>query len=60
MKGILKSSKRKQRLYKTFLKNKTLKNEIRYKEYRKLFETILNANLKNITIQNKSWNIKTT
>ena len=36
-KGILKSSKTKQRLYDKFLKSKTFEHEIRYKKYRKLF-----------------------
>ena len=39
-KGILKSSKRKKRLYEKFLKNKTYSNEINYKTYKNLFETI--------------------
>ena len=56
-KGILRSSKRKQGLYKRFLKNRTSKNKIRNKEYKNLFETIKRKS-KNITIQNKWWNIK--
>ena len=51
-KGIRKLSKRKQRLYEKLLKNRIPKNEIRYKGYKYFYET--NANLKNITIQNKS------
>ena len=39
-KGILKSSKTKQRLYYKCLKSKTYEHEIRYKNYRKLFESI--------------------
>ena len=39
-KGILKSSKTKQRLYDKFLKSKTYEYEISYKNYRKLFESI--------------------
>ena len=39
-KGILKSSKTKQRLYDKFLKSKTDDHEISYKNYRKLFESI--------------------
>ena len=39
-KGILKSSKRKQRLYEKFLKNRTPKNETRNKEHKNLFERI--------------------
>ena len=41
-KGLRKSSKRKQRLYENFLRNKTAKNEIIYKTYRNNF----NKNLK--------------
>ena len=39
-KGILKSSKTKQRMYNKFLKSKTNEHEISYKNYRKLFESI--------------------
>ena len=39
-KGILKSSKTKQRLYDKYLKSKTYEHEISYKNYRKLFESI--------------------
>ena len=39
-KGILKSSKTKQRLYDKFLKSKTYEYEISYKNYRKLFGSI--------------------
>ena len=39
-KGILKSSKPKQKLYEEFLKNRSIQNEKIYKNYRKLFETI--------------------
>ena len=39
-KGILKSSKQKQRLYEKFLKNRTAQNEQVYKTYKNLFETI--------------------
>ena len=37
-KGLIKSSKKKQRLYQKFLKNKTLANEQKYKKYKALFE----------------------
>ena len=37
---IRKSSKRKQRLYEKFLKNRNEKNELEYKTYKKLFESI--------------------
>ena len=39
-KGIAKPSKKKQRLYEKFLKNRTPKNEETYKTYKNLFETI--------------------
>ena len=39
-KGIKKSSKRKQKLYKKFLKKKSPKNEIECKDYKQLFEKI--------------------
>ena len=39
-KAIAKSSKRKQKLYEKFLKNRSIQNEKIYKDYRKLFETI--------------------
>ena len=39
-KGIAKSSKKKQRIYEKFLKNRTPKNEETYKTYKNLFETI--------------------
>ena len=39
-KGIIKSSKRKQRLYEKFLKNRTEKHELAYKTYKRLFESI--------------------
>ena len=38
--GIKKSSKRKQRLYEKFLKNRSQKTELEYKNYKSLFETI--------------------
>ena len=39
-KGIVKLSKKKQRLYENFLKNRKPKNEETYKTYKNLFETI--------------------
>ena len=39
-KGLLKSSKRKQNLYKKYLKYKTFTNERKYKMYKNLFEKI--------------------
>ena len=46
-KGIMKSSKMKQKLYDRFLKNKTYQNETTYKNYRKLFEAIKTKAKKN-------------
>jgi len=45
-KGILKSSKIKQRLYNKFLKKKTLRNETNYKNYKRLFESIIKRSKK--------------
>ena len=39
-KGVEKFSKRKQRLYEKFLKNRNDKNELEYKTYKKGFESI--------------------
>ena len=39
-KGLLKSSKRKQKLYETFLKKRTSRNESIYKAYKSLFESL--------------------
>jgi hypothetical protein len=44
--GILKSSKRKQRLYNKFIKKRTLKNEINYKNYKRLYESVLRRSKK--------------
>ncbi|XP_065658504.1 uncharacterized protein LOC136083020 [Hydra vulgaris] len=38
--GLLKSSKRKQKLYDKYLKKKTYKNEMTYKNYKNIFEKI--------------------
>ena len=38
--GIAKSSKCKQKLYEKFFKNQTSENEMSYKNYRKLFESL--------------------
>ena len=37
-KGLLKSSKKKQKLYEKFLKHKTYSNEMKYKNFKNLFE----------------------
>ena len=39
--GIKKSSKKKQRLYQKFLKTRTEKNKSEYKNYKKLFESVV-------------------
>ena len=39
-KGVRRSSKRKQRLYEKFLKNRNEKNELEYKNYKHLFEAV--------------------
>ena len=38
--GIIKSSKRKQKLYEKFLKQRTNRNEVNYKTYKRLFESV--------------------
>ena len=45
--GIKKSSKRKQKLYVKFLKNRNSKNELKYKNYKKLFKSIKKRAKKN-------------
>ena len=45
--GIKKSSKRKQKLYVKFLKNRNSKSELEYKNYKKLFESIKKRAKKN-------------
>lgn len=47
-KGLLKSSKKKQKLYEKFLKNKTHQNEKKYKGYKNLFEKIKHLSRKTI------------
>jgi len=46
-KGLVKSSKKKQKLHEKFLKNKTFKNEKAYKKYKNLFERIKQKSKKN-------------
>ena len=53
-KGLQKSSKKKQKLYDRFLKNRTDQNEKRYKDYKSLFE-ILKKKLKNFFIRGNLW-----
>ena len=63
-KGLLKSSKRKQKLYERFLKHKTYRNEKIYKTYKNIFEKIKKlskklyySNLLNESLSNskKTW-----
>ena len=51
-KGIVKSSKKKTRLYEKLLKNRTQKNEETYKTYKNLFETIKKRSKKKFTQKN--------
>ena len=44
--GIRKLSKRKQPLYEKFLKNRNKKNELEYKTYKKLFESVIKRSKK--------------
>ena len=46
-KGLIKSSKRKKRLYEKFLKKRTIENENSYKSFKKLFESIKIKSKKN-------------
>ena len=46
-KGLLKSSKRKQKLYKNFLKKRTSRIESIYKSYKSLFESLKKKSKKN-------------
>ena len=62
-KGIVKSSKRKQKLYEKFLKRKTPRNEDNYKNYKRLFETIKlksKTNYYNERLNNYQNNVKKT
>jgi len=56
-KGILKSRKTKNKLYKKFIKNSTQNNELTYKTYRNKFNKLKNA-AKNITTIKSLMNIK--
>ncbi|XP_065650433.1 MATH and LRR domain-containing protein PFE0570w-like [Hydra vulgaris] len=39
--GIIKSSQKKKRLYEKFIKKRTYKNETKYENYKRLFETVI-------------------
>ena len=65
-KGLIKSSKRKQRLYEKFLKHRSYQNEIAYKTYKNLFESIKNKSKKSYYSEQinkykndsrKTWNV---
>ena len=46
-KGLVKSSKKKQRLYEKFLKNRNPEKELNYKQYKTLFESLKKKSKKN-------------
>ena len=46
-KGLVKSSKKKQRFYKNFLKNSNPKKELNYKQYKTFFESLKKKSKKN-------------
>ena len=50
-KGIMKSSKQKQKLYNKFLKSRTKENEVIYKAYKNLFEVIRKKIEKNLLLR---------
>ena len=50
-KGLVKSSKKKQRLYEKFLKNRNSEKELNYKQYKTLFESLKKKSKKTIFIQ---------
>jgi hypothetical protein len=64
--GIIKSSKKKQRLYNKFLKKKTFNNETIYKNYKRIFEMVIKKSkkyyyteqlLKHKNDRKNTWNI---
>ena len=62
-KGLLKSSKKKQRLHEKFLKNRNPENELNYKQYKTLFESLKKKSKKNYysdLIDSYKYNIKKT
>ena len=46
-KGLLKSSKKKQRLHEKYLKNRNPEKELNYKQYKTLFELLKKKSKKN-------------
>ena len=62
-KGLVKSSKKKQRLYEKFLKNGNPEKELNYKQYITLFEPLKKKSTKNYytdLIDSHKYNIKKT
>ena len=62
-KGLVKSSKKKQRLYENFLKNRSPEKEPNYKQYKTLFESLKKKSKKNYCsdlIDSYKYNIKKT
>ena len=62
-KGLVKSSKKKQRLYENFLKNRNPEKELNYKQYKTLFESLKKKSKKNYysgLIDSHKYNIKKT
>ena len=62
-KGLVKSSKKKQRLYENFLKNRNPEQEPNYKQYQTLFESLKKKSKKNYysdRINSYKYNIKKT
>ena len=60
-KGLVKSSKKKQRLYEKFLKNRNSEKELNYKQYKTLFESLKKKSKKNYyldLIDSYKYNIK--
>ena len=50
-KGIMKSSKQKQKIYNKLLKSRTKENEVIYKAYKNLFEVIRKKIEKNLLLR---------
>ena len=62
-KGLVQSSKKKQRLYEKFLKNRNPEKELNYKQYKTLFESLKKKSKKNYyldLIDSHKYNIKKT
>ena len=63
IKGLVKSSKKKQRLYENVLKNRNPEMELNYKQYKTLFESLKKKSKKNYyldVINSHKYNIKKT